>query len=189
MTSNHKTFILLLALVVVLGGAYLVYDRLAQNQAQVLTEEPNLPDNQDQPAQHQLAPDFTVVDQEGNSVALSDFRGQPVVINFWASWCPPCKGEMPDFEKVYQQRKDDLVFMMINMTDGQRETQEKGQAYIDQEGYTFPIYFDLDQSVAMAYGISAIPTTLFIDKEGYLMTGAQGAIDESTLLKGIGYIE
>ncbi len=135
-----------------------------------------------------LAPDFTVVDWEGNEVLLSDCFGKPLVINFWASWCPPCKGEMPEFNKVYESMKDEVNFMMIDLTDGQREKTENGKKYVESKGFTFPVYFDVDQEAAIAYGISSIPTTLFIDKDGYIVKGAQGALDEKTLLKGIGYI-
>ncbi|MBP3544577.1 MAG: TlpA family protein disulfide reductase, partial [Lachnospiraceae bacterium] len=69
------------------------------------------------------APDFTVIDAEGNEVKLSDMRGKPVVVNFWASWCGPCKMEMPEFEEVYKELGDEVHFMMVNLTDGWQETQ------------------------------------------------------------------
>ena len=69
-----------------------------------------------------LAPDFTVYDLEGNEVHLTDFFGKPIIVNFWASWCGPCKMEMPDFDVAYNTYKDDIVFLMVNMTDGSRET-------------------------------------------------------------------
>ena len=134
------------------------------------------------------APDFTVLDTEGNEVKLSELFGKPIVINFWASWCPPCKSEMPEFDKVYAELGEDVTFMMVDLVDGRRETIESGAAYIAEQGYSFPVYFDAMGEASYGYGIQAIPTTLFIDKDGFVVTGAQGAIDEQTLRRGIEYI-
>ena len=135
----------------------------------------------------QQAPDFSMTDADGNSIKLSELiaNGKPIVLNFWASWCPPCKAEMPDFEKVYQELGAEVRFMMVNLTDGMQETKEKAETYISGEGYTFPVFFDTKKEGASAYGIRSIPTTFFIDKDGYIVTGVQGSIDESTLLQGI----
>ena len=82
-----------------------------------------------------LAPDFIVYDSEGNEVALSDFLGQPVVLNFWASWCGPCKSEMPDFQEVYEEYGEEVQFLMVNLTDGSQETVESASDYIANNGY------------------------------------------------------
>lgn len=133
------------------------------------------------------APDFSVTDMEGNTVLFSDFIGKPIVVNFWASWCSPCKSEMPVFEKLYQEMGEDVTFLMVNMTGG-RETEENARAFIEEQGYTFPVYFDLEQDAAYTYGITGIPTTLFIDKDGYLITGAVSMLDEPLLRQGIDLI-
>ena len=78
----------------------------------------------------QLAPDFTVYDKDGNPVQLSDFRGKPVVLNFWASWCGPCKSEMPDFDKKAAEMAGDVTFLMVNLTDGYQETVESASAFV-----------------------------------------------------------
>ena len=135
------------------------------------------------------APDFTVTDTDGKEVKLSDMLGRPIVLNFWASWCPPCKSEMPDFNNVYKGIGDDIIFMMVNMTDGRRETMEKGAQYIAGQGFSFPIYFDIKQEGAYNYGIRSIPTTVLIDKDGNIITITQGAIDEKTLRQGIELIK
>ena len=135
----------------------------------------------------QKAPDFVMTDQLGKSIKLSEIiaEGKPLVLNFWASWCPPCRSEMPDFEKVYKELGNEIQFVILNLTDGQRETVQKAAKYIKDKGFTFPVYFDTKREGAIAYGIRSIPTTLFIDKNGYIVTSAQGAIDEKTLRKGI----
>ena len=142
----------------------------------------------EQPDSKLEAPDFTVQDAEGNDVKLSDMRGRPVVLNFWASWCPPCKGEMPDFNKVYGELGEDIQFMMVCIVDGSRETVKTGASFISDSGYSFPVFFDVTQEAGTVYAVRSIPTTYFIDAEGYLITGAEGAINEETLLLGISYI-
>ncbi|MCL2111057.1 MAG: TlpA family protein disulfide reductase [Clostridiales bacterium] len=133
--------------------------------------------------------DFSMSDGDGNSVNLLDFEGKPVVLNFWASWCPPCKDEMPDFEKAYQELGEEVQFVMLNLTDGVRETREIGEQYIRDNGFTFPVYFDTNQEGSLTYAIRSIPTTLFIDKDGYIVTGVQGAINEAYLRRGIDLIK
>ncbi len=135
------------------------------------------------------APDFNVLDQTGKSISLSSRQGKPIVLNFWASWCPPCKEEMPDFERVYQELGREIDFMMVDVVDGQRETMELGQAFIDEQGFTFPIYFDTEQEALYNYGIRSIPTTYFINSEGVIVAGSQGMIDEETLRRGIQMIQ
>ena len=134
------------------------------------------------------APDFTVYDKNGNTIKLSDMKGTPVVLNFWASWCPPCKAEMPEFDEIAKEYAGKVAFMMVDLTDGQRETVEIAQAFIDSMGYTFPVYFDKDSDAAYKYGIQSIPTTIFIDANGDLVAGATGAIDGDTLRRGISMI-
>ena len=136
----------------------------------------------------EAAPDFTVYDKASNAVKLSDMKGTPVVLNFWASWCPPCKSEMPDFNEIAKEYEGKVTFMMVNLTDGQSETQESAQSFIDSMGYTFPVYFDLNSEAAYVYGIQSIPTTFFIDANGNLIAYASGAIDGDTLKRGISMI-
>jgi len=134
------------------------------------------------------APDFTVYDSEGNQVHLSDFFGKPIILNFWASWCGPCKMEMPDFEAAYQTHGDQVHFMIVNLTDGYQETMETAQAYLAEQGYTFPVYFDTDRNAAMTYNTNAIPTTYFIDADGFAVAWAQGALDAERLQMGLDMI-
>lgn len=194
MNNRLKTLIGILAFVVIIVAAYLGYNYLTQkykpeNKIELKKEAAQTSDaaGSTQSAQESRikAPDFEVVDSDGTTVKLSDMLGKPIVLNFWASWCPPCKGEMPHFNEVYANVKNDVAFMMVDLVDGQRETVDTGKSYVKEKGFAFPVYFDTDQDAAVTYGIQSIPTTFFIDKDGYIVNGFQGAIDKDTLLKNI----
>ena len=135
-----------------------------------------------------LAPDFTFHDGEGNPHKLSDFRGKPVILNFWASWCGPCKNEMPDFQEVYLAYGDQIHFIMLNLTDGTSETVESAKAFLQTVPYTFPVYFDSSMEGAYTYGINSIPITWFIDAQGNLVAHCPGMLDASLLQQGIDMI-
>ena len=127
------------------------------------------------------APDFTVLDKDGNTVRLSEKFGKPIVINFWATWCPPCKQELPDFDKLSKEYGDRVVFMMVNLTDGYRDTVDGTKRFVSGKGYTFPVYFDTKDNAASAYNVSSIPQTTFIDAKGNIYTTRIGAMNEATL--------
>ena len=202
--KDRKTLVLLvLAFVIVLAGAYLLYNRLGSQYApdQLAVESTPVPADpaesgaaqpgaqqtaEDAAPERTAAPDFTAYDADGNAVQLSDYFGKPLVLNFWASWCGPCKSEMPAFQQAYEQ-EDGVQFLLVNMTGG-RETQADAEALLAQEGYTFPVLFDLDLDAAMTYGVTALPTTYFLDAEGNLVAWAQGAINEQTLQQGLDMI-
>lgn len=183
MNSKIKTILGIVLFAAFLGVAYFAYQDLSRQY------KPQSEDNssKDETTQNKVykAPDFTVYDAEGNAVKPSDFTGKTIVLNFWASWCPPCKGEMPHFNEVYEDVKNDVVFMMVDMVDGERETQSKGQKYVEQQGYSFPVYYDNDQEAAYTYAVSSIPTTFLIDSQGNIAKAYQGAIDKETLAAAI----
>lgn len=195
MNKKIKTILLVGAFALFIGIAVFAYHMLGQkvspqNEMDITQSEGKVSQTgQDEENQKTKAPDFTVLDMDGNSVKLSDLLGKPIVLNFWASWCSPCKGEMPEFNEVYEEVGEDITFMMVDLVDGQRETKETGAQYIKKQGFSFPVYFDTKQDAAYTYGITSIPTTLFIDKDGYIVTGAQGPIDAKTLKKGIDLIK
>ena len=137
----------------------------------------------------ETAPDFTMTNASGEEVKLSDFFDKPVVLNFWASWCGPCKSEMPHFEDAYQKYGEDINFVIVNLTDGARETVENASDFIEEQGYTFPLYFDTNTEGAMTYGTYSIPVTYFIGADGVPVAQANGALDAATLQKGLDMIQ
>lgn len=95
---------------------------------------------------------------------------------------------MPDFDEAYKRYKDGIHFLMVNLTDGSRETVETASSYIKEQGYSFPVYYDIMSEAAMTYSVYSVPTTYFIDKKGNIIAHAQGAIDRESLQKGIDMI-
>ena len=152
------------------------------------TDAPDTPADTTPEQNPNQALDFTVQDWEGNMVKLSDFFGKPIVLNFWASWCPPCKAELPDFDDACKKYDGEVVFLMVNMTDNQMETVEVAKDFIKTYGYDFPVYFDVDYQAAMVYGVRSIPQTYFINAEGEAVATATGMISAAQLEQGIGMI-
>lgn len=196
MKNKKIVFILVLVLVfvVLLGGAYALYSRFSDDFKQDQLSGQAASDAGDSAAsgaddkEKQAAPDFTVYDADGNAVQLSDYIGKPIVLNFWASWCGPCKNEMPEFNEKSIELEGKVQFLMVNMTDGSRETLDTAKAYVKSEGFTFPVLYDTDIDAANTYGVYSLPTTYFIDENGGLTARASGTIDEATLQKGIDMI-
>ena len=176
--ATFKLIVPLLVLVIVIGGGMLLYRNLGQNidLGEAIPTE-TAPQN--------LAPDFTVTDGDGNAVKLSDFRGKGVVLNFWASWCGPCKSEMPHFQAAYEEYGDDVHFLMVNLSTAFGDSRADAAEVLEDGGYTFPVYYDTDVDGAAVYGVSAVPVTYFIDAEGYLVAMGQGALSADALARGI----
>ena len=173
-------WILIAALMIgLIGGASVLYDRLSADFTPVQTVTEPAVDR---------APDFTITDKDGNEVKLSDFFGKPIVLNFWASWCGPCQYEMPDFEEAYHQYGEEVQFLMVNLTDGYSETVNSAKAFLENAGYTFPVYFDTLSDAAKVYQVYSIPCTYFLDADGVLVTRSVGMISADTLQQGIDLI-
>ncbi|MBE5953154.1 MAG: TlpA family protein disulfide reductase [Lachnospiraceae bacterium] len=202
---NKYLKFILLAVIIVAGfvGIKLVYDNLSKDykpenglvveDTSTETTETNATTDTEAAKEEDAdevakAIDFTVQDRDGNSVDLYSKIGKPIVINFWASWCSPCKAELPDFQLAYEEYGQEVEFMMVNLTDGRSETVEGASGFINAQGYTFPVYFDVNQEGAMAYYVASIPTTYFIDADGNIVAYAQGMLDYDTLKQGIDMI-
>lgn len=119
------------------------------------------------------APDFTLEDMDAKKFSLKDYRGKVILINFWATWCPPCRREMPSMERLYQKfkGKDFIVLALNQMEDGDQVFTFTGDLGVE---LSFPIVFDKDSSVSRAYGVMGLPTTYLIDKKGNIRFRAIG---------------
>jgi peroxiredoxin len=134
----------------------------------------------------QQAPDFQLQSLDGKTVSLSDFRGQPVLLNFWASWCGPCIGEMPDLQSVYDNWTDKgLQMLAVNVGEGPLTV----VAFVKGHKYTMPVLLDTGNNVSRLYGVTGIPTTYLIDKDGIIRDKVIGAFpNEKTIEQHLGAI-
>ena len=131
------------------------------------------------------APDFTLTDQYGETHTLSDYQGQTVFLNFWATWCGPCKMEMPDIQALYEEWDEnagDLVVLGVAGPGiGQEGSAEDIAAFLEENGYTYPVVMDDTGTLFYQYGISAYPTTFMIDPEGNVFGYVQGAVSREIM--------
>jgi thiol-disulfide isomerase/thioredoxin len=126
--------------------------------------------------------DFTLLDREGNEISLSSLQGKVVFLNFWASWCGPCKAEMPHMQKVYEEYKEkDVVILAVNITASEKKGIEGVNSYLDENKLTFPVLYDKDGSVSVQYRVSSIPTSYIINKEGIIVNFVTGALNEDRI--------
>ena len=197
MNSKKGIIFAVVLFAALLGGAFFFYGRLTAGYDPSLMKETDSSEMdggetadgaQEQKYEPIIAPDFTVYDIDGNAVKLSDFYGKPLIINFWASWCGPCQMEMPEFQSAYDEYGDKINFVIVNMTDGQRETVETASGFMAESGYTFPVYYDTDMDAASVYGVYSLPATYFADSEGYLVAHAKGMLTADMMAEGIGMI-
>lgn len=137
----------------------------------------------------QLPPaiDFTLTDQYGNSHTLSDYKGKTVFLNFWATWCPPCRAEMPDIQKIYDSYKengdDSLVILGVaSPGQGQEGSLEEVAGFLEENGYTYPVLMDTTGQQFAAYGVYALPTTFMIDRDGNVFGYVSGQLTEEIML-------
>ncbi|WP_240613637.1 TlpA disulfide reductase family protein [Pueribacillus theae] len=128
-----------------------------------------------------LAPNFTLQTLQGETVTLSDFRGNNAILNFWASWCPPCRAEMPDMQRYYDKNKDEnFTILAVNMT--ATESSQKGvNQFIEKLGVTFPVVLDINNEATDTYQIMAYPTSYFVDKNGLIQYKVIGAMNEDMM--------
>lgn len=183
MNNKVKWIVLAVGLVSLLITAGVLYPKLSQKVDLPDTSNPSGAQNADAAQPENLAADFTVYDASGNAVSLSDLRGKPVIVNFWASWCPPCKAELPYFDEAFQQYGEDIVFLMVDLADGESETQEAAARYVSECGYAFPVYYDIFGSAANAYQLYSIPQTVAVNAAGEQVFSRIGGLTEQTVLE------
>ncbi len=141
----------------------------------------------DQPEENKppLVPNLPLTRLDGTMTSVNDVRGdKPVIINYFASWCPPCKQELPHFQKAFDEYGDEISFIFLDALDGQRETLKTVNAFIRDFPFTGPVFYD-DGLFASVFQTNSLPTTVFIDKEGRVVKGYLGFVPEEVLYADI----
>ena len=167
-----RTLVIILSILV----ATIAVSLLLQLRDSLLDRLPGLPE--EAPTQGAEMPDFTLETVDGETVSLSDYRGQPIVLNFWATWCTPCREEMPLLQETYEAHADaGLVVLGVNV----RETPEAVERFLEEVGVDFPVVLDPDSAVVNRYLVTSLPLTFFIDREGRLRTLVVGGMSKKVL--------
>ena len=171
---TQRNWYTLTAIVLLLGAAALLWGRVPPG-----ADSGVLPPA---PAVGHPAPDFTLNTLDGEALTLSDLRGQPVILNFWATWCLPCRAEMPELERLHQRLAEaGVVVLGVN----QAETAADIASYREEIGISFPTVVDQRMGVSREYLVNSIPTTFFIDREGTIQTLFIGPMTDAVLAENL----
>jgi peroxiredoxin len=180
-----KKWILIVIIIGMVGWAVLDFinsDRKAADQ--MVNDDNEVSEGAEEPVigleVGNMAPDFQLQTLTGDNVKLSDFRGNRVMLNFWATWCPPCRAEMPDMEKFHQDK--DIVILAVNLADTEKSIGDV-EDFSDEHKLTFPILMDTNLEVATLYMIQPIPTTYMIDSKGLISYKALGAMNYELMVQ------
>lgn len=175
-------------LIMIIGGTGKTFDYLKKVVTYPIEHTQNKDDNnkENSTTENKIkAPDFSLVDQYGKAHKLSDYKGKVVFLNFWATWCPPCRGELPHIEEIYKEYKnnsENVIILGVTAPNLGREGSEKDISdFLSKQGYTFPVVFDNTGDIMEQYDINAFPTTFIVDKEGNVNKYVPGAMDKTTM--------
>lgn len=171
MLTSRFAWTILLVAVALAGGAWIVFSQVPTESAESdagLTEAP---------IAGYLAPDFRLDNTVGDGVTLSNYRGQPVVLNFWASWCPPCRAEIPHFQEASVKYNGQATILGVDQGEPLSVVADFGSLM----GVTYPLLLDADNSVNREYGVSALPTTVFVGPDGVIREVYSGIVNGAVL--------
>lgn len=179
-------------LIMILGGTGKTFDYLKKivtypiEQVQNKTDKNTESNKENSTKEDKIkAPDFSLVDQYGRTHKLSDYKGKVVFLNFWATWCPPCRGELPHIEEIYKEYKNSsegVIILSITAPNlGKEGSKDDITNFLNKQGYTFPVMFDNTADIMEQYNIEAFPTTFIVDKEGNVNKYVPGAMDKTTM--------
>lgn len=165
--NNRAPWFLAMAILLVLGTAWITVSRVPA------TSDPKTA----APQVGFLAPDFTLTTLADETITLSELRGKRVVLNFWATWCPPCRAELPHFQAAHEAYGDEVVILAVD----EREDLQQVAAFAKQLGLTFTIPLDTDGRIGVVYRVRAYPTTYFVDAEGVIRHVIRGTTTRAVL--------
>jgi peroxiredoxin len=169
--NSRFAWTITLIAVALLGGAWIIFSQTPTARVDInagLTEAP---------IAGYLAPAFSLENIVGETVALSDYQGQPVVLNFWASWCPPCRAEIPHFQEASVKYNGQATILGVDQGEPQPVVADFGAAL----GVSYPLLLDGDNSVNREYGVSALPTTVFVGPDGVIREVYTGIVNGAVL--------
>ena len=176
LSSRRKRWEILMLVSLAAGILWTVASRVPSAVGAPLSSGPS-------PREGFLAPDFTLDTLDGNTLTLSELRGKVVVVNFWATWCLPCREETPALEKAYEQYKDSgMVILGVNLTD--QDSISEVESFVQEFKLTYPILLDRDGTVSNSlYQIRGLPTTFFVNREGIIRTVVVGGPMSETFIR------
>ncbi len=169
-STGAVRWLVLIALVLVVGGSWIVFSREPQQETVAAELAPA-------PVKGHPAPAITLNDIDGQVVNLSDFQGKPVLINFWATWCPPCRAEMPDFQAIHREMGDQVTIIAVNATS--QDEPDNIRPFMEEFGITFPVLLDVRGQTMSDYNVRGLPTTIFIDSNGIVQEVFTGAVNKA----------
>ena len=186
--NNTKKYLPILkkigGIILIISGLIMIYNGLDKRNTTIENEATNKVEQSQEDGKIK-ALDFTLYDQYGNTHTLSEYEGKTVFLNIWATWCPPCKQEMPYIEELYKEynlNKEDVVILgLASPYFGKEGSKEDIKEFLKSNGYTFPVVFDENADLIYSYGIQAFPTTFVIDKEGYIAQYVPGGMTKEIM--------
>ncbi|RAW11546.1 TlpA family protein disulfide reductase [Paenibacillus taichungensis] len=185
---NKNIIVIVILLGLVGWGIYDTSKKNNERQASLATSEQAMEGIDDSSLiiginQGNIAPDFELNSLDGKIFKLSDFRGQKVIVNMWATWCPPCRAEMPDMQKFYDKYADEnTTVIAINMTTSEKSV-DRISVFLDEFGITFPILLDKQNKIAEIYQVHALPTSYIIDSQGVIQQKVTGPMNYEMMEK------
>ncbi len=182
MNDKLKTIIYIVIFCVVMAFLVLVYTKLS-NEKKLSANDKDIEIKSSNYKKEKLK-DFSLSLEDGSKINISSLIGKPIVINVWTSWCAYCKIEMPYFNELYLKEKDNINFVMINVT-GDRDTKEDAKKFVNENNFDFNIYYDFTLDSVENLEIYSYPTTIFVDKEGYINYVRVGTITKDELVDKI----
>lgn len=179
-------------IILIISGLFMFFNgvtNINKNKQYNNIEKSEIIDEDEKENIEEIAIDFTLKDQYGNEHTLSEYRGKTIFLNFWATWCPPCKGEMPEIEEIYNEygkNKEDIIILGVAAPNLGREGSEEEIAnFLSENNYTFPVVMDFGGELVYKCDISGFPTTFIINEEGEIIHKVVGAMDKETMKKMI----
>lgn len=183
MKKYKNLAILLIGLMLIIFSFFILNHKMTKHKDKTVTSNSVSSSYLNKESVRQELIDATLKKSDGTEVHLQELNDKPIFIVEWASWCPHCQKELPVIENLYQKYKDKIHFVMVNATDGQKETSESAKLYIETKKFTFPYYLDEKLSFAKQMNITEVPTMLFSTKSGQVLKTVKEEISQTDLEK------